>query len=131
MKNVSQYVMIALLVIGVITFLMSVVSGNHDPMLYYSYILSIGVVGVAILGSIYGIITNPAGMKGGAIGIGSLVAILGISYGMATDAVPTKYAETLTASASKLSGAGLYAVYILLALAILSIVFSSVSKLVK
>ena len=95
-----------------------------------SYVLLGLTVFSALAGAVISAVVNPKGIRGSLIGLGVMVVILGISYALASDEVIKSYGD-VTASASKWSGTGLYAFYILFILAILSIVFSAVSRAFK
>lgn len=122
-----MYVLIAL---GVIVFIMSF-SGSYDAMLFYMYILfGLGVL-AAVASAFFTAAVKPENLKQTGIGIGAMLLVVIISYAMADDSVPAKYADTVSASASKWSGAGLYAFYILFIGAIASIVITRVLSIVK
>lgn len=124
--------MYVLLVLGVILLVVGLVGESYNPMLYYSYVLSIlAVIGV-LVGSVYGLIHKPSAIKTIGIGVGGIVVLFGIGYGLASDAVSIKQEDMeITAAASQWSGAILYMLYIMLILAIVSIVYSLVSRLTR
>lgn len=93
------------------------------------YILLAVAVAAAVIFPILQLAQNPKGAKGALIGIVLLAVVIGISFGLASDVNPSKM--ELTPEAAKQVGAGLYAVYILGAVAIVSIVYSEVSKIIK
>ncbi len=84
----------------------------------------------AIAGAIIGAIVNPKGIKGTLIGLGAMAVIVIISYVLASDEVYSTY-KGVSATASKWSGVGLYTFYILFVLAILSIIYSAISRALK
>lgn len=128
--KLPTYIMFALMIIGVITFMM-VFSDNYDSILYIVYAY-FGIALIAAVGSsLYNVALNPKNLKGSLIGLGALVVVLGTSYVLASDVVLETYGEGVTPMVSKLSDAGLIAFYILFVVAIGSIVFSAVSRLVK
>jgi hypothetical protein len=87
--------------------------------------------------SIYNIFVNPKGAINALIGIGVLVVIIIISYVSASSDIDPLFVlhvsenVEVTDSLSKQVGAGLIATYILAALAVLAILYSTVSKLIK
>ena len=93
------------------------------------YILLAVAAAAAIIFPILQLAQNPKGAKGALIGIVLLAVVVGISFGLASDVNPSKM--ELSPEGAKQVGAGLYAVYILGAVAILSIVYSEVSKIIK
>lgn len=96
----------------------------------WSYVLMFVAILAALAGAVIGALMNPKAMKGTAIGLGAMLVIALVSYLLAGDEVLEAYKET-SPTASKLSGAGLYMFYILFVLAILSIVYSAVSRALK
>lgn len=106
--------------------------------LTWAYILLAICAGIAIISGLYQMITDTKAAKGGLIALVFLAVVAGVSYMLSSDAIPQfigvqKFINdgTLTAKVSKLVDTGLHATYILLGLAILSIVYSSVSRLFK
>jgi len=111
-------------------------AGWINSNLIWSYILVAFGAGVAIVSSLLHMITDKKAAKNGLIVLVIFAVIVGISYAFASDQIPRflgvdKFIEngTLTARVSKLIDTGLYVTYILLGLAIISIAFSSVSRL--
>ena len=80
---------------------------------------------------VFGLLIRPARMIPLYSGIVGLAIVFGISWSQSSEEVPLAYSDTLTTTVSHLSGAGLWMVYILSALAVGSIVYSMVSKLVR
>ena len=106
--------------------------------LIWAYILVAIGAGIAIISGLIHTLTDKKALRGGLISLAFLAIVAVISYSLASDAIPQfigvdKFINdgTLTAKVSKLVDTGLYATYILLGLAILSIVFSSVTRLFK
>lgn len=95
-----------------------------------SYIL-LGLAALAAVGgAIMGAVQHPKKIKGSLIGIGVLALVVVVSYLLASDEVLESYGD-ITATTSRLSGAGLYAFYILFAGSILAIIYSSISRALK
>jgi hypothetical protein len=106
--------------------------------LVWAYILVAIGAGVAIVSGLLNMVTDKKAAKGGLIALGFFAIVAVISYSLASDEIPQfigvdKFINdgTLTASVARLVDTGLYATYILLGLAVLSIVFSSVTRLFK
>lgn len=104
--------------------------------LIWSYILVIFAAGVAIIFAIFHMLSDKKALKNGLVTLVFFAVVLGISYILASDAIPQfvgveKFLNdgTLNAKVSKLIDTGLNTTYILLGLAVLSIAFSSVSRL--
>ena len=93
------------------------------------YILLAVAVLAAIVFPIIQLAQNPKNAKGALVGIGALVVVIGISFGLASDNNPSNM--EITAEAARQVGTGLYAFYILSAVAIGAVVYSEVAKLLK
>jgi uncharacterized membrane protein len=140
MKNISQYVMYLLVAIGAIVFVAGLAMGDpedsrtwsaYNPMLIATYIYFGITLITALIASFYSAALKPESIKQTLIGFGAITLVFVISYALADDSVPEKYASSVSNSSSKLSGTGLYAFYILFFVAIASIVITSVLNLVK
>ncbi|MDD4226388.1 MAG: hypothetical protein WCY58_06695 [Mariniphaga sp.] len=106
--------------------------------LIWAYILMAVGAGIAVLSGIFHMATDMQAAKKGLISIVFLVAVALVSYLLASDAIPQfagvqKFINdgTLTPNVAKLVDTGLFATYILLGIAILSIVASSVTRIFK
>ena len=101
------------------------------PLFYLTYF----VLGIATLAAlvffVVQIIKGTVDMKKLGIGLRSFILVIVISYVMASDTVPVKFAETISSSTTKWVGAGLIMFYLLLALSVLGIIYSEVSRLFK
>ena len=106
--------------------------------LIWAYVLMAVGAGVAIIAGIFHMFTDIKAAKKGLIALVFMGAVVLVSYLLASDEIPQfigvqKFINdgTLTEQVAKLVDTGLYATYILLALAALSIVFSGVTRLFK
>ena len=106
--------------------------------LIWSYILLVIGGGIAILAALFHMASDLSAAKKGLISIVFLGVVALVSYLLASDAIPQFVGVqrfinegTLTPQVAKMVDAGLYATYILLGLAVLSILFSSVTRLFK
>lgn len=106
--------------------------------LVWAYILVFAAAGMALFFGIIQMLTNKKAAKAGLISIAFMGAVVLISYLIASPEIPKflgvdKFINdgSLTANVAKLIDTGLYATYILIAIAILSILFSSVTRLFK
>jgi hypothetical protein len=129
--RISSITLIALIAVGVVLFVLSMMD-SYDPILYGSYVyFGIGVV-VALLGAVAGMVINPAGIKQMAIGTGVVALVLAISWGLADGSDYVNYtAWEISEGMSQFSGMLLYAIYIFSGLAVLSVGFSWVHKLTR
>jgi len=142
-QKINTIGMFVFIVIGVILMIMTMSSGLTPEQsdctdcgavgsfLGLSYILLILAIVAALGGSVMQAIMNPGKLKGSLIGLGGMILVFLISYVLADATVEPYYASDITESASKLSGAGLYAFYILFVLAVLSIASSSLTRFIK
>jgi hypothetical protein len=106
--------------------------------LIWAYILMIFGAGIAVLSGIFHMATDLNAAKKGLISLLFLGAVALVSYLLASDQIPQfigvqKFINdgTLTPQVAKNIDAGLYATYILLGLAVLSIVLAPVTRLFK
>jgi hypothetical protein len=112
-------------------FFLNVVS--DDLLIYWGYFLVILTAVITILFPIAFMIMNPRNSIKIFIGIGVMVVIAIIAYSLATVGLSDLQLEKLGVSAgtAKYVGTGLIFTYILATLAVLSIVYASISKLFK
>lgn len=143
-EKINQIVMFVFIAIGVffgvMTFTDFDMSGDTaicnacwpvQGFIVWSYVLLILAIVAALAGAVISAIVNPKGIKGTAIGLGVMLVVVGISYALSSGEVLEKYPDGITETASKWSGTGLYVFYILFVLAILSIIYSAISKAFK
>jgi hypothetical protein len=104
----------------------------------WAYILVALGAGVAILAGLFHTVTDKKATRGGIIALVFMGAVVLVSYLIASPEIPQflgvdKFINdgTLNESVAKMVDTGLYATYILLALAILSIALSPVVRLFK
>lgn len=101
-----------------------------ETFLYFSYFLLFLALIVSLVGAVTGALADTAGLKGSAIGLGALLLVVGVSYGMASGEVLEYYGD-VSESVVRWSGAGLYMLYILTVGAVGAIVFSAISGILK
>ncbi|MDX1283536.1 MAG: hypothetical protein R3182_00915 [Draconibacterium sp.] len=106
--------------------------------LIWAYILVAIGAGVAVLAGLFHTVTDKKAAKGGIISLVFLGAVALVSYLLASNEIPQfigvdKFINdgTLNESVAKMVDTGLYATYILLAIAILSIALAPVTRLFK
>ncbi|MBP2834334.1 hypothetical protein J8281_19305, partial [Aquimarina sp. U1-2] len=100
-------------------------SGSVDSIMFVAYIILGLIVAFVVIFSLKNILTNPDTLKSTlrSLGIFALLAIIcyfGLAKGVET---PLKDGGTLSASGSKLLGAGLYLFYFLILIAGASMLF--------
>ena len=100
-----------------------------DAGLIISYILIALCAGAAVVLPLLQAAGNPQSLKKIGISVGLMLVLFAISYVMAGD--DTFGNKEVTAGASKRVGAGLIMFYIMTAAAIISIVYTEISKMSK
>ena len=99
-----------------------------DIGLYTLYALMIIALGSVIIFPIVHAIGSPKAMVRSAVGIGIIAVLFGVSYAISGSEVTLKAAAAgVDASSSKMIGAGLLMFYVVLALAIISIIYSEIN----
>ena len=106
--------------------------------LIWAYILIFFGAGIAVLSGLFHMATDWKAAKKGLISLVFLGAVALVSYLLASDQIPQFIGVqrfindgTLTPQVAKNIDAGLYATYILLGLAVLSIILAPVTRLFK
>ena len=142
-QKVNQIGMFAFMGIGLILMIMTMTmdivvaeDGSCDNcgivggFIGMSYVL-LGIAMVAALaGSVMTAVSDPKKMTGAGIGIGAMIVVFILSFLISSDEVLEAYGD-ITATTSQMVGAGLITFYILLILAVLSIIYASVSRMLK
>ena len=124
-------VLLAISALLMIFFFLNVVS--IDTVIYWGYFLLIFTAVIVILFPIANLIMNPRNSIKIFISLGVMVVIAIISYSLSQVNFTELQLEKLgtTASTVKYVGAGLIFTYILASLAVLSIVYASISRIFK
>lgn len=102
--------------------------------LSWAYILFFAAAAVTIIFSVINIVINPKGIKKGIIALVGAVVIIIIAYLMADDTVlemPYFTGKGNDPTTLKWVDTGMFTAYILVALAFLAIIWSSVSRIFK
>lgn len=94
-----------------------------------AYILLAVAVVTAVGFPLLSLAKNPKGAKGALIGVGLLVVVVGISYALSSSDNPSNM--IITPEGAKQVDTGLFAFYILAAVAIGATVYAEVSKMLK
>lgn len=140
-QKVNSILMYVFMAIGVILMIMTMGievtddgeclnCGIEGSFIGFSYILLIIAVIAALAGTVMTALSNPKKLMGSLIGVVAMIVVFGISYGIAGGEVLESYGN-ITETTSRMVGAGLFTFYILLVLAVLSIVYASISRLIK
>lgn len=144
--TILLWVLLIVSAVLIVSMMVNITDNEADPTmgswinsnLVWSYILLAIGAGIAVLAGLFHMATDIKAAKKGLISLVFLVAVAVVSYLLASDAIPQfagvqKFINdgSLTPQVAKMVDAGLYATYILLAIAVLSILFSSVTRLFK
>ena len=104
----------------------------EDIGLYVGYGLLLLALGAAVILPLINALKSPKDLAKSLMGLGMLVVIFLISYGIAGSEVTAKYtAQGVGEGGSKLIGGGLTMFYVVFFLAVLGIVFSEINKALK
>jgi hypothetical protein len=124
-------VLLAISALLAILFYLDVVS--DDLLIYWGYFLVIFTAVITILFPLVHLITSPRSSIKIFIGIGVMVVLAIVAYSLSTVGMTDLQLEKLevTAATAKYVGAGLIFTYILAALAVLSIIYAGISKIIK
>ncbi|RBP34423.1 hypothetical protein DFR65_101315 [Oceanihabitans sediminis] len=107
-------------------------SGMVNTFMYIAYAVLALILVLVVLFTLKNVFTNAATLKSTLMGVGAFLVVALISYFMASGIeTPMKDGEVLSASGSKLVGAGLNMFYILAVIAIGSMLFSGIKKMIK
>ena len=102
------------------------------PFIYIAYAAFAVALVFVVVFVVKNIFTGGSSLKGTLIGLGAFLAVVLISYVLASgEETPLRDGGSLSASASRWVEAGIYAFYILAVVAIGAMVFSGVKKLAK
>lgn len=136
-SNIKMISMIAALVIGLagaISVISIFVADDEGAAVETAIYVTIGilVLGViaALASSLRGMVVNPVGMKNALIGVGALGLIVVISLALADGSDYANYKNTTEDTAYYVS-AGMNAFYITGLLAVLSVLYSAVARIIK
>lgn len=104
----------------------------EDIGLYVGYALLIIALGAAIILPLMNALKSPKDLAKSGMGVGALVVLFLISFGLSGSEVTAKYtAQGVGESSSKLIGAGLTMFYIIFIIAVIGIVYSEINKALK
>lgn len=144
--TIILWVLLIISTVLIVSLMVNISENDADPVmggwinsnLIWAYILVAFGAGVAVISGLMHMVTDKKAAKRGVITLILFAIVAGISYIFASDSIPQfigvdKFINdgTLTAQVSKMVDTGLYATYILIGVAILSIAFSSVTRLFK
>lgn len=130
--SISSYILLGLSALFFILFWFDVIDVNF--FIIWSYIL-FGLAAIsAIVFPIVSLILNPKKAVRSLISVGVIAVLALISYLIASDSIPNFLGAdkfNISATTSRMVGTGLWAMYILGIVAVLSILYTEVSKIFK
>lgn len=99
--------------------------------IYATYAMIIICILAILIFSIGQVVGHPGAAKSALLGVAGLVVVGGLSYALSTGSDATSMFAKLGVSegSSHMVGTGLYAFYILMALAVLSIIYVEITRL--
>ncbi|SHI83712.1 hypothetical protein [Aquimarina spongiae] len=110
---------------------LDVAESSVSPLYSLTLIIFIVTIVATLFTVISTLLKNPSGLKNTAIGVVAFLIVVGIGFAMANGVeTPLKDGDVLSASGSKWVGTGLYAFYVLAAVAVGLMFFSGIKKLI-
>ncbi len=110
---------------------LDVAESSVSPLYSLTLIIFIVTIVATLFTVISTLLKNPSGLKNTAIGVVAFLVVVGIGFAMAKGVeTPLKDGDVLSASGSKWVGTGLYAFYVLAAVAVGLMFFSGIKKLI-
>jgi len=110
---------------------LDVAESSVSPLYSLTLIIFIVTIVATLFTVISTLLKNPSGLKNTAIGVVAFLIVVGIGFAMANGVeTQLKDGEVLSASGSKWVGTGLYAFYVLAAVAVGLMFFSGIKKLI-
>lgn len=105
---------------------------GFDIVLYIGYALILIAAAGSVILPLINSISNPKSLIQTGIGVGALIVVFLISYGLSGNEVTETYAEfNVDASGSKTIGGMLTMMYLLIGIAVVGIVYTEVTKIFK
>ncbi len=131
---IARIISIVLMLVGIIMWIMLAYDNENEGLIgtfvaYGKWIVVIGFV-LAVLSFFMSLVVNPSSIKSVLIGLAAVVIIGGISYALADGTVLDSYKD-VDETTSKLVSTGLNSFYIIGLLAVLSVVYSGVARILK
>jgi len=129
--QIVKYLFYSLFLISLALYIAFVVgnSENSEPLLIWTYILSVFAIGTAVVFAFSNIFKSKKSMLTSAIVFAVAGILVLISYILASDAIPTNAAGEvfdISASVSRWSGAALYMLYILMGISFTSLLYTEI-----
>ena len=139
--NLHKLTKIAVIVIAVISIILlgGLMASSDDPanntwitpLIYLSYIVLVVCIAIVLVFVLKNLFSNKENLKKTVIGLGLFIAVMLISYVLASGGEVKANGEIYSGSTTKLVGAGLNAFYILIVVAIGTMVWAGFTKIKK
>jgi preprotein translocase subunit SecY len=150
--KVLKYLVLLLSVITAVFFIYTISQGDDaikideggiqsstvTPLMYLAYIMLAVIVAAVLVFLVANLARNPEALKKAGISVGLVLVVCAIAYfgfadgsDAANNSIELDDGEYLTEANSKIIGGAIYTFYIMAFLAVASIVWSGVSKLIK
>lgn len=135
-KTLDTALTVLSLVIGVVGLIMGImIMGGNESIIGSAITLSMVIMGVAaaiaILFGLVHFITHIKSNLPMLIGVVVFVILVIVCYNMASSEIMPSYSEDITASSSKMSGAGLMVMYVLVIIATAAALVGEVTRIFK
>ncbi len=150
--KVLKYLVLLLSVVTAVFFIYTISQGDDSikideggiqastvtPLMYMSYVMLAIIIAAVLIFLVANLIANPAALKKALLSVGIVVVICAIAYFVfadgsdaANNAIELDDGEYLSEANSKIIGASIYTFYIMAFLAVASIIWAGVTKLIK
>jgi len=150
--KVLKYLVLLLSIIAAAFFIYTIAQGDDSieideggiqastvtPLMYLSYVMLAIIVAAVLIFLVANLVSNPAALKKALLSVGIVVVICAIAYFVfadgsdaANNAISLGDGDYLSEANSKIIGASIYTFYIMAFLAVASIVWAGVTKMIK
>jgi hypothetical protein len=144
--TIILWAILAVSAVLIVSMMVNISDNSADPVmggwintnLLWAYILLVIGAGIALISGVMQMASDLSSAKKGLLSLAAVAVVAVVSYSLATDAIPQfigvdKFLAdgTLTPNIAKLVDTGLIATYLLFGIAIISIIWSSVSQIFK
>lgn len=144
--TILLWVILGISAVLIASLMVNISDDNADPVMggwinsniVWAYILMVAGAVIALLSGVFQMVTNFSSSKKGLIALAGFAVVAVISYLLASDAIPQFFgvekfiaSGALNAQIAKMIDTGLIVTYLLLGIAVLSIIWSSVSQVFK
>ena len=108
-------------------------SGTVNTFMYIAYAILALILILVVLFTLKNLLTHPATLKSTIMAVGAFLLVFALCYFVLADGVetPMRDGKMLSVGGSKLVGAGIYMFYALAIIAIGTMLFSGIKKMIK